>query len=85
MKRTYTVDFVRWKYPYKLNRTNAGKFTKTFKSLDEFVKFIHKANYSNFRVAGAMSEYMNQREFDIFRQKLYALEQGDEDEQNKNN
>jgi len=85
MKRVYTVDFVRWEYPYRLNKTNAGKFTKTFKSLDEFVMFIYKTTHSNFRVAGAMSKYMNQREFDIFRQKLYALEQKDRDEQNKNN
>ena len=75
MEKTYTIDFVRWKYPYKWNRSNAGKFTKTFNSLDEFAMFMYKTTNSDFRVAGAMSEYMNKKEFNLFRQKLYALEQ----------
>ncbi len=74
MKRVYTVDFVRWEYPYKLNKTNAGKFTKTFNSMDELVAFMCKATHSNFRMAESCSKYMSKKEYKIFREKLLAFE-----------
>ena len=74
MKRTYTIDFVRWKPPYTRNRHNRGKFTKTFNSMDELVAFMYKTTHSNFRMAESWSKYMSNKEFKIFRQKLLALE-----------
>ena len=74
MKKTYTIDFVKWNYPYRRNINNRGRFTKTFNSMDELVAFMYKTTYSNFRMADPCSKYMSNKEYKIFRQKLLALE-----------
>lgn len=70
MIKKYEIEFIRITPFLRVNKKDAGSFTITFDSMDDFVKFYAERKY--IRIKGSFSNYFTNTEYKIFKKKYFA-------------